>query len=210
MNSFTRISAIAAPIMRANIDTDTVIRIERMVGTSVRGTLGKWCLAPLRYLPDGSENPDFVLNRPPYRDAEILIVGPNFGCGSSREAAVWSLQELGIKAIIGSGFGDIFYNNCFQNGILPVILDPATVQDLAREVEETQGTGRVTVDLENCQVVAPSGRTIGFGIEPRRQAALIAGLDEIAATLRRDTEIRAFQANDRQARPWIYTTGAEA
>jgi 3-isopropylmalate/(R)-2-methylmalate dehydratase small subunit len=210
MNGFTRISAIAAPIMRANIDTDTVIRIERMVGTSVRGTLGQWCLAPLRYLPDGSENPDFVLNRPPYREAEILIVGPNFGCGSSREAAVWSLQELGVKAIIGSGFGDIFYNNCFQNGILPVILDPATVQDLAREVEETQGTGRVTVDLENCQVVAPSGRTIGCGIEPRRQAALIAGLDEIAATLRRDTEIRAFQANDRQARPWIYTTGPEA
>jgi 3-isopropylmalate/(R)-2-methylmalate dehydratase small subunit len=210
MNSFTRISAIAAPIMRANIDTDTVIRIERMVGTSVRGTLGQWCLAPLRYRPDGSENPDFVLNRPPYREAEILIVGPNFGCGSSREAAVWSLQEIGIKAIIGSGFGDIFYNNCFQNGILPVILDPATVLDLAREVEDTQGTGRVTVDLEKCQVVAPSGRAIGFGIEPRRQAALIAGLDEIAATLRRDTEIRAFQANDRQARPWIYTTGAEA
>jgi 3-isopropylmalate/(R)-2-methylmalate dehydratase small subunit len=210
MNSFTRISAIAAPIMRANIDTDTVIRIERMVGTSVRGTLGQWCLAPLRYRPDGSENPDFVLNRPPYREAEILIVGPNFGCGSSREAAVWSLQEIGIKAISGSGFGDIFYNNCFQNGILPVILDPATVLDLAREVEDTQGTGRVTVDLEKCQVVAPSGRAIGFGIEPRRQAALIAGLDEIAATLRRDTEIRAFQANDRQARPWIYTTGAEA
>jgi 3-isopropylmalate/(R)-2-methylmalate dehydratase small subunit len=210
MNSFTRISAIAAPIMRANIDTDTVIRIERMVGTSVRGTLGQWCLAPLRYRPDGSENPDLVLKRPPYREAEILIVGPNFGCGSSREAAVWSLQELGIKAIIGSGFGDIFYNNCFQNGILPVILDPATVLDLAREVEDTQGTGRVTVDLEKCQVVAPSGRAIGFGIEPRRQAALIAGLDEIAATLRRDTEIRAFQANDRQARPWIYTTGAEA
>jgi 3-isopropylmalate/(R)-2-methylmalate dehydratase small subunit len=210
MNSFTRISAIAAPIMRANIDTDTVIRIERMVGTSVRGTLGQWCLAPLRYLPDGSENPDFVLNRPPYREAEILIVGPNFGCGSSREAAVWSLQEIGIKAIIGSGFGDIFYNNCFQNGILPVILDPATVQDLVREVEETQGTGRVTVDLEKCQVVAPSGRAIGFGIEPRRQAALTAGLDEIAATLRRDTEIRAFQVNDGQARPWIYTTGAEA
>ena len=119
MKSFTGLTAIAAPLMRANVDTDIVIRIERMVGNSIRGTLGKWCFAALRYLPDGSENPEFVLNRAPYRDAEILVVGPNFGCGSSREPAVWALQELGIKAIVGSGFGDIFYSNCFQNGVLP-------------------------------------------------------------------------------------------
>lgn len=210
MNGFTKLTAIAAPLMRANTDTDTVIRIERMVGNDYRGTLGKWCLAPLRYLPDGSENPEFILNRTPYRDAEILIVGPNFGCGSSREAAVWSLQEMGIKAIVGSSFGDIFYNNCFQNGLLPVVLDPAVVQGLAVEVEHSQGTGRVTVDLEQGAVSGPSGQRHAFSIEPRRRGNLLAGLDEIATTLRRDAEIRAFQARDRVQRPWIYTTGAES
>ena len=116
---FTKLTAIAAPIMRSNIDTDVIIRIERLVGNSIRGTLGKWAFGSLRYLPDGSENPEFILNREPYRQAEILVTGPNFGCGSSREGAVWSLQEMGIRAIIGSGFGDIFFANCFQNGILP-------------------------------------------------------------------------------------------
>lgn len=208
MKEFTRLSAIAAPLMRANIDTDIVIRIERMVGTAVRGTLGKWCFGALRYLPDGSENPEFILNRPPYRDAEILVVGPNFGCGSSREAAVWSLQEMGIKAIVGSGFGDIFYNNCFQNGVLPVVLPASVVQELAAEIEQSQGTGRVTIDLEHCAVVAPSGRRHEFGLEARRRTALLQGLDEIDATLRRDADIRAFQNRDRAARPWIYAAGA--
>jgi 3-isopropylmalate/(R)-2-methylmalate dehydratase small subunit len=207
---FSVLTAIAAPIMRANIDTDTVIRIERMVGNFYRGSLGKWCLAPLRYRADGSENPEFVLNREPYRAAEILIVGPNFGCGSSREAAVWSLQEMGIKAIVGSGFGDIFYNNCFQNGLLGVVLDARVVEGLAAEVEQSQGSGRVMIDLRECVVVGPSGARHGFGIEKRWREALLAGLDEIETTLRRDAGIRAFQARDRLARPWIYTTGAEA
>jgi 3-isopropylmalate/(R)-2-methylmalate dehydratase small subunit len=209
MKRFTRLTSIAAPLMRANIDTDIVIRIERMVGNSIRGGLGKWCFAALRYMPDGSENPDFILNRAPYRDAEILVTGPNFGCGSSREPAVWALQEMGIKAIVGSGFGDIFYNNCFQNGVLPVVLDPEIVQAIAGEVEETQGTGRLTVDLDACEVTAPSGRRHAFTVEPRRRSALLDGLDEIVATLRRDGEIRAFQERDRGRRPWIWTTGAE-
>jgi 3-isopropylmalate/(R)-2-methylmalate dehydratase small subunit len=209
MKRFTRLTSIAAPLMRANIDTDIVIRIERMVGNSIRGSLGKWCFAALRYLPDGSENPDFILNRAPYRDAEILVTGPNFGCGSSREPAVWALQEMGIKAIVGSGFGDIFYNNCFQNGVLQVVLDPEIVQAIAGEVEETQGTGRLTVDLDACEVTTPSGRRHAFVVEPRRRSALLDGLDEIGATLRRDGEIRAFQERDRNRRPWIWTTGAE-
>src|SRR3984885_11532449 len=140
---FTKLSSIAAPIMRGNIDTDVIIRIERLVGNSIRGTLGKWAFGSLRYLPDGSENPDFILNREPYRRAEILIAGHNFGCGSSREPAVWALQEMGIRAVIASGFGDIFYNNCVQNGVLPVILDEATVEQIARAVEESQGSGKV-------------------------------------------------------------------
>jgi len=210
MKSFTSLTASAAPLMRANIDTDIVIPISRMVGNSLRGTLGKWAFTSLRYLPDGSENPEFVLNRAPYRDAEILVTGPNFGCGSSREPAVWAIQEMGIKAIVGSGFGDIFYNNCFQNGVLPVILDPRTVEEIAEEVEQTQGTGKVTVDLEACEVITPSGRKVPFNVEPRRRTGLIEGLDEIGATLRRDGEIRAFQERDRAARPWIYRPGADS
>ncbi len=210
MKSFTSLTASAAPLMRANIDTDIVIPISRMVGNSIRGGLGKWCFAALRYLPDGSENPDFVLNRAPYRDAEILVTGPNFGCGSSREPAVWAIQEMGIKAIVGSGFGDIFYNNCFQNGVLPVILDPRTVEEIAEEVEQTQGTGKITVDLEACEIITPSGRKVKFTVEPRRRTGLIEGLDEIGATLRRDGEIRAFQQRDREERPWIYRPGADS
>jgi 3-isopropylmalate/(R)-2-methylmalate dehydratase small subunit len=201
---FTTLTAIAAPIMRSNIDTDVIIRIDRLVGNSVRGTLGKWAFGALRYLPDGSENPEFILNREPYRQAEILVTGPNFGCGSSREGAVWSLQERGIRAIIGSGFGDIFFANCFQNGILPIVVDQEIVDGLAAEVENTQGAGRISVDLEAQTITSPSGKPHSFEIDPRRRAGLLEGLDEVLLTLRRDDEIRAFQASDRAARPWVH------
>src|SRR5262249_35243617 len=125
---FNKLTAFAAPLMRANIDTDVIIRIERLVGNSVRGSLGKWAFGALRYLPDGSENPEFILNREPYRQAEILVTGPNFGCGSSREGAVWSLQEMGIRAVIGASVGGIFFANWFQNGILPLISRKTTAQ----------------------------------------------------------------------------------
>jgi 3-isopropylmalate/(R)-2-methylmalate dehydratase small subunit len=201
---FDKLSAIAAPIMRGNIDTDVIIRIERLVGNSIRGTLGKWAFGSLRYLPNGAENPDFILNREPYRNAEVLITGPNFGCGSSREGAVWSLQEMGIRAIIGSGFGDIFFANCFQNGILPIMVDKPIVDGLAMEVEHSQGAGRVSIDLEEQTITSPTGKVHRFEIDPRRRAGLLKGLDEIALTLQRDAEIRAFQATDREARPWIH------
>ena len=201
---FTKLTAIAAPIMRANIDTDVIIRIDRIIGNSVRGNLGKWAFGALRYLPDGSENPEFILNREPYRQAEILVTGPNFGCGSSREGAVWSLQELGIRAVIGSGFGDIFFANCFQNGILPVVVDKDVVDDLAAAVEKTQGAGRIGVDLEEQTITSPSGKRHSFKTDPRRRAGLLEGLDEVALTLQRDDEIRAFQVSDRTERPWIH------
>ncbi|QOZ31904.1 3-isopropylmalate dehydratase small subunit [Bradyrhizobium sp. CCBAU 53421] len=207
---FDKLTATAAPIMRANIDTDVIIRIERLVGNSIRGTLGKWAFGSLRYLPDGSENPDFILNREPYREAEILVTGPNFGCGSSREGAVWSLQERGIRAVIGSGFGDIFFANCFQNGILPVIVDKAVVDQLAADIEATQGAGKVSIDLEAQTIVSPSGARHSFEIDPRRREGLLKGLDEVALTLRRDDEILAFQASDRAARPWIHSTRISA
>ena len=201
---FNTLTAIAAPIMRSNIDTDVIIRIERLVGNSIRGTLGKWAFGALRYLPDGSENPEFILNREPYRQAEILVTGPNFGCGSSREGAVWSLQELGIRAVIGSSFGDIFFANCFQNGILPIIVDKATVDSLAAEIEASQGAGRVGIDLEAQTITTPEGKTLRFEIDPRRREGLLQGLDEVMLTLQRDHEIRAFQDADRTARPWIH------
>jgi len=201
---FTKLSAIAAPIMRTNIDTDVIIRIERLVGNSVRGSLGKWAFGSLRYLPDGSENPAFILNREPYRQAEILVTGPNFGCGSSREGAVWALQEMGIRAVIGSGFGDIFHANCFQNGILPIVVDREIADGLAAEVENTQGAGRIGIDLEEQTITSPSGKRHNFEIDPRRRVGLLEGLDEVLLTLLRDDEIRAFQASDRAERPWIH------
>jgi 3-isopropylmalate/(R)-2-methylmalate dehydratase small subunit len=201
---FNKLTAIAAPVMHSNIDTDVIIRIERLVGNSVRGSLAKWAFGSLRYRHDGSENPEFILNREPYRQAEILVTGPNFGCGSSREGAVWSLQEMGIRAIIGSGFGDIFFANCFQNGILPIVVSKEIVNSFAAEIEATQGAGRVGIDLEAQTITSPSGKNYSFDVDPRRREGLLRGLDEVALTLQRDDEIRAFQDADRVARPWIY------
>jgi 3-isopropylmalate/(R)-2-methylmalate dehydratase small subunit len=202
---FKVLTAIAAPIMRENIDTDVVIRIERLVGNNVRGKLGKWAFGSLRYLPDGSENPGFILNRDPYRQAQILVTGPNFGCGSSREGAVWAIQEMGIRAIIGSSFGDIFFANCFQNGILPIVIDKAIVDSLVAEIEKSQGSGLVSIDLEAQTITSPSGKVHRFDVDPRRRTGLLEGLDEIMLTLRRDDAISAFQEADKACRPWIYS-----
>lgn len=204
MKSFKRLEAIAAPIMIENIDTDVIIRIERLVGNGIRGTLAPWCFAALRYRADGSETPAFILNRPPYRDAEIIIAARNFGCGSSREGAVWSLVERGVTCIIAPSFGDIFFNNCFQNGVLPVVLDQDVVEGLAREVEESQGAGKVTVDLERCEVVSPTGQRHRFTVEARRRDAMLHGLDEIGVTRKQAAVIDGFQERDRQKRPWVY------
>src|SRR3979411_1517636 len=167
---FNKLAGIAAPIMRSNIDAEVIIRIEPLVGKSVGGILANWAFGALRYLPDGSESPEFILNREPYRQAEILVTGSNFGCGSSREGAVWSLQEMGIRAVIGSGFGDIFFSNCFQNGILPVVVDKEIVDGLAAEVESTQGAGRIGIDLDAQTIVSPTGKKHSFEIDPRRRA----------------------------------------
>jgi 3-isopropylmalate/(R)-2-methylmalate dehydratase small subunit len=204
MQKFTTLSAIAAPILRENIDTDVIIPIARMVGNAARGKLGQWCFSALRYLPDGSENSEFILNRAPYRGAQILLTGANFGCGSSREAAVWALQEMGVRCLIGTSFGDIFFNNCFQNGVLPVLVDHATLTSLASEVTGSQGAGQIGIDLINQTLTAPSGKRYGFAVEPQRRQALLEGLDEIALTLQRASEIAAFQAEDRLRRPWVH------
>ncbi len=199
MEKFTRLTGVAAALERRNVDTDVIIRIERLFGPS-REEMGRWAFEALRYLEDGGENPDFVLNRPAFRQASILVAGDNFGCGSSREGAVWALWAFGIRAVIAPSFGTIFANNCFQNGLLPVAVAEEAVEGLMAEA-----TGAAfSVDLEACEIRAPSGRIVAFEVEPRRRQALLAGLDEVAATLQREDEIAAFQARDRERRPWLY------
>lgn len=202
MQKFTRLTGIAAPLMRPNIDTDVIIPIDDCVSVP-RAEQGRCAFRAWRYLSDGSDNPDFVLNRAPFRGAVILLAGINFGCGSSREPAVWALMGMGIRAIIAPSFGDIFYNNCFQNGVLPIMLPEETIRALADEVEASPESP-MTVDLENRVILSAAGREVGFPIEEARRAALLQGLDEIGMTLAREEKIVAWQKADRIRRPWIY------
>jgi 3-isopropylmalate/(R)-2-methylmalate dehydratase small subunit len=203
MEKFTKLSAIAAPIMRQNIDTDMVIRVERLRDLPP-DKLGPYAFESWRYKPDGKEAPEFVLNRPPYRDARIILAANNFGCGSSREAAVWSLFAFGIRCVIAPSFGPIFYNNCFQNGLLPVALPLPVIEELVAEVEASQGTGKISVDLEACTVTSPSGKVTPFTLDPLRRETMLKGQDPIEQTRTREAEIATFEAGDRQRFPWLY------
>ena len=201
MQAFTVVAGAAAPLMRDNVDTDTIIRIERLTGTA-QEDMGPYAFEPLRYDADGAENPEFVLNQAPFRGAPILLAGANFGCGSSREGAVWALMGTGISCVIAPSFGDIFYNNCFQNGLLPVCLPAADIERLAAAC--AGGNARVTVDLRRQVVVFPHGEEVAFAVEPIRRAAMLEGLDEIGLTMKHVDAIAAFQAQDRTARPWVW------
>ena len=205
MKLFTQLTAIAAPIMRINIDTDVIIPSREMKRVSKEG-LSDGMFANWRYTKPGGrdEDPDFILNQEPYRRAQILLSGDNFGCGSSREHAVWALAEWGIRAIITPGFGDIFYGNCVLNGILPVVLDAGIVEKLAAQVEADPANNQIAVNLEGCSVTGPDGSEYNFEIAPADQEMLLKGLDGIAITMRRDDQIIAFQAADQNVRPWIY------
>jgi len=203
MEKFTKVTGVAAPLMRQNVDTDLIIRIERLVSNTGRKGLGPYCFEQIRFKPDGSENPDCVFNQAPYRDSPIILSAENFGCGSSREGAVWALAGMGVKAVIAPYFGDIFYNNCFQNGLLPVMLPIEEVQQLADEMRASPGNARITVDLENCQVVSPTGRVIPFKIDARRQHALLNGLDDIGLTLKKESKIAAFEQKQHLSQPWL-------
>ncbi len=200
MEKFTTLTGVAAPLLKADINTDIVVRIERLIYVA-RGELGRYCFEAWRYRPDGSEDPEFILNRPGYRAAKILLAGPNFACGSSREAAVWSLWDMGFRCVVAPSFGDIFFNNCFQNGMLPLILPADIVAALA---DEAAGDAAFTVDLERQAITTPSGRAVPFTVDGARRRALLDGLDEIGMTLTREAEIAAFQSRHRQRRPWIY------
>ncbi len=204
MDKFTKVTGVAAPLMRQNVDTDLIIRIERLVNNVTREGLGPYCFEQIRFNPDGTENPDCVFNQEPYRNAPIILSRENFGCGSSREGAVWALKGMGIKAVIAPYFGDIFNNNCFQNGILPVPMRIEDVEQLADEMKASPGNARVTVDLENCVVISPTGSTIPFQVDARRQHAMLNGLDDIAQTKTHQAEIEAWQKADQSERPWIW------
>jgi 3-isopropylmalate/(R)-2-methylmalate dehydratase small subunit len=204
MDKFIVLRAIAAPLLRENVDTDTIIRIERLVGATRRNELGRYAFESWRFGPDGSEEPGFILNHEPYRRAEILLALNNFGCGSSREGAVWALKQRGFRAVLAPSFGDIFFNNCYQNGVLPVVMTEARLRAIARQVEADPERNQVTVDLRRQIVVAPDGAETAFRTDALRREALLEGLDDIALTLKREAEIAAFQAQDRARRQWIW------
>ena len=205
MEKFIELTAIAAPLLRINVDTDAIIPSREMKRVSKQG-LGDGLFAGWRYTAPGgrAENADFVLNREPYRNARILLSGTNFGCGSSREHAVWALSEWGIRCIIAPSFGAIFYGNCVLNGILPVTLENGIVENLARQVEADPTENKITINLEKCVVTAPDNSRFEFEIAPADREMLMEGRDAIAATMKRDDEILAFLARDRLKRPWIY------
>jgi 3-isopropylmalate/(R)-2-methylmalate dehydratase small subunit len=204
MEKFTVLRAVAAPLLRENIDTDIVIPMHRLVGATKRSQIGGFAFEAWRFRADGAEQPDFVLNREPYRRAEILLALDNFGCGSSREAAVWALQQKGFRAVLAPSFGDIFFNNCFQNGVLPVRLAADAIRAIASQVEADPARNLVTVDLVRQVVVAPDGGETGFTIDKLRRAALLDGLDDIGLTRTHEAAIVDFQTRDRARRPWIY------
>jgi 3-isopropylmalate/(R)-2-methylmalate dehydratase small subunit len=201
METFTTVTGIAAPLLLPNINTDAMSPM--IAGRSLSADIGKLLFANWRYHPDGSEIADFVLNREPFRNAKLLLAGPNFGCGSSRERAVWALMRFGIRCVIAPSFADIFYDNAFQNGLLPLALRAADHGRLADAVTQTKEPV-VTVDLERCTLTGPDSRSIAFAVPAERRVALLEGLDEIQVILRMEGDIDAFQAKDQNARPWVY------
>lgn len=194
MRCFTLLEAVAAPLPLDNVDTDKILPGEYLKTVS-RSGLGRALFARMRYRDDGSEVPDFILNRDPWRNAGILIAGANFGCGSSREHAPWAFIDFGISCIVAEGFADIFYNNCFKNGILPIVLDKVARGWLLRLAADPE-TARLKVDLEAQVIATLDGRTIGFEIDPGQKAALIEGRDEISETLTHDAALTAWEARN--------------
>jgi 3-isopropylmalate/(R)-2-methylmalate dehydratase small subunit len=200
MDKFTTLTGVAAPLPMANVDTDKIIPA-RFLKTIKRTGLGVHLFDTLRY-KDGAENPDFVLNQEPYRKAEILIAHENFGCGSSREHAPWALLDFGIRCVIAPDFADIFHNNTFKNGILPIRL-PREICDQLMEDAKMGGNARITIDLERQVVVRPSGEEIHFDIDPFRKHLLLNGLDDIGQTMQRASAIDSFEQREKSEKSWM-------
>jgi 3-isopropylmalate/(R)-2-methylmalate dehydratase small subunit len=200
VEKFTTLTGVAAPLNMINVDTDAIIP-KKYLKTIKRTGLGTALFAELRYDENGKENPDFILNREPYRNAKILVAGENFGCGSSREHAPWALLDFGLRCVIAPSFADIFYNNTFKNGILPVKLSEERVNELLRFLLELPGA-EITVDLEAQTVTGPDGKVDQFKIDPFRKHCLLNGLDDIGLTLQKEASISAYEEKAHAARPW--------
>jgi 3-isopropylmalate/(R)-2-methylmalate dehydratase small subunit len=201
MEKFTELEGVAAPLRMINVDTDMIIPA-RFLKTIKRTGLGKHLFAGMRYRPDGSDNPDFVLNKPAYRNAKILVVGDNFGCGSSREHAPWALMDFGIRCVISTQFGDIFYNNCFKNGLLPIKVSPEELEKLYDDAERG-ANATLSIDLERQEIRGPDGGVIKFDIDPHRKHCLLNGLDDIGLTMEKKHKIDEYEAKAKTARPWV-------
>jgi len=201
MDKFTKLTGIAAPMPLVNIDTDMIIP-KQFLKTIKRSGLGKNLFDEMRYNDDGSEIADFVLNKPQYRDAEIIVAGDNFGCGSSREHAPWALLDFGIRSVISTSFADIFYNNCFKNGILPIVLPAEAVETLMKDAENGQNA-RMEIDLEAQTVTSSDGESFSFDIDPFKKHCLLNGLDDIGLSLEKKSFIDSFETKAAQERPWV-------
>src|SRR5271165_6308388 len=200
MDKFTTLTGVAAPLPIDNVDTDMIIP-KQYLKTIKRTGLGAGLFGEMRYRDDGSENPDFVLNKPQYRKASIVVAGDNFGCGSSREHAPWALLDFGIRCVISTAFADIFYNNCFKNGILPVKVTP---EDLAKLMDDARRGANATlsVDLEAQEIRGPDGGVVHFAMDPFRKKCLTEGLDDIGLTMQRSDKIKGFEEEAALSRPW--------
>ena len=202
MQKFTRLTGVAAPMDAINVDTDQIIP-KLHLRTIKRTGLGKVLFDDLRFNPDGTEKPEFVLNRAPYRNAEILVAGDNFGCGSSREHAPWALLDFGIRCIISTSFADIFYNNCFKNGILPITVSAEELQALMADASDRENPV-LTVDLHAQEITRPNGAVVRFSIDEFRRECLLDGLDDIGLTMQKVEMIDAFEKAQRERQPWLY------
>ncbi|MHC8495175.1 3-isopropylmalate dehydratase small subunit [Thalassospira sp. SM2505] len=201
MDKFTKLTGVAAPLPMINVDTDMIIP-KQFLKTIKRSGLGKNLFDEMRYDDNGNEIPDFVLNKPAYRNAQILVSGDNFGCGSSREHAPWSLLDFGIRCVIAPSFADIFYNNCFKNGILPIRLPHEDVDKLMADAERGSNA-TVTIDLEKQEITGPDGGCIKFEVEEFRKHCLLNGLDDIGLTLQKGDAINEFEAKRAASQPWL-------
>ena len=200
MHPFTKLTATAASLPMTNVDTDMIIP-KQFLKTIERTGLGKYLFNDMRFTPEGAERPDFVLNKPAYRQAEILIAGANFGCGSSREHAPWALLDFGIRCVIAPSFADIFHGNCFKNGILPVVLPQAEIDQLLALAEQGK---KITVDLDHhCVTAYPENISFSFAVDPFRRDCLLKGLDDIGLTLQHAAAIDTYEAQKRAAKPWL-------
>jgi 3-isopropylmalate/(R)-2-methylmalate dehydratase small subunit len=199
MQKFTTLTAVAAPLRMINVDTDMIIP-KQFLKTIERTGLGKALFYELRYGENGEPKPEFVLNQAAYSNTQILVTDENFGCGSSREHAPWALLDFGIRCVISTSFADIFYNNCFKNGILPITVTPGQLEEL---FEDASRGDALTIELEEQEIRRPDGRVVDFEIDPFRKHCLLNGLDEIGLTLQKENAIRAFEEKAAVARPWV-------